>query len=74
MLGAVQTGCFVMATVGAFYLLTGRELPYGRTVVRLGVTIGAIATILQLEQEKPPNVQARNNPGTDRGPRQFLTL
>jgi cytochrome d ubiquinol oxidase subunit I len=48
MLGAVQTGCFVMAAVGAFYLLTGRELPYGRTFVRIGVTVGAIAAILQL--------------------------
>src|SRR6266851_1627198 len=31
MLGAVQTGCFVMAAVGAFYLLTKRHESYGRT-------------------------------------------
>src|SRR5712691_8053267 len=34
MLGAVQTGCFVMAGVGAFYLLTKRDEIYGRTFVR----------------------------------------
>ena len=48
MLGAVQTGCFVMAAVGAFYLLTRRELLHGQTFVRLGVTVGVIAAILQL--------------------------
>ncbi|HTZ32122.1 MAG TPA: cytochrome ubiquinol oxidase subunit I [Methylomirabilota bacterium] len=48
MLGAVQTGCFVMAAVGAFYLLTHREVLYGRTFVRLGVTVGIIAALLQL--------------------------
>ena len=34
MLGAVQTGCFVMAAVGAFYLLTSRHESYGRTFVQ----------------------------------------
>src|ERR1700726_774790 len=34
MLGAVQTGCFVMAGVGAFYLLTHRDEAYGRTFVK----------------------------------------
>ncbi len=34
MLGAVQTGCFVMAAVGAFYLLTKRDEVYGRTFVK----------------------------------------
>ncbi len=48
MLGAVQTGCFVMAGVGAFYLLTKRNQIYGRTFVRSGVIVGAIAAILQL--------------------------
>ena len=48
MLGAVQTGCFVVAAVGAFYLLAGREVRCGRTFVRLGVTVGVIAAILQL--------------------------
>jgi len=48
MLGAVQTGCFVMAAVGAFYLLTNRHESYGRTFVKSGVLVGAVAAILQL--------------------------
>jgi cytochrome bd ubiquinol oxidase subunit I len=48
MLGAVQTGCFVMAAVGAFYLLSHRHEAYGRTFVKLGVLVGVIAAILQL--------------------------
>ena len=37
--GAVQTGSFVMAAVGAFYLLTKRDENYGRTFVRTGVLV-----------------------------------
>src|SRR5260370_2596398 len=48
MLGAVQTGCFVMAGVGAFYLLTKRDEIYGRTFLRTGVLVGTVAAILQL--------------------------
>jgi cytochrome bd ubiquinol oxidase subunit I len=48
MLGAVQTGCFVMAAVGAFYLLTGRHESYGRTFVKGGVLVGVAAALLQL--------------------------
>src|SRR5271170_7264509 len=48
MLGAVQTGCFVMAGVGAFYLLTHRDEIYGRTFVKAGVLVGAVAALLQL--------------------------
>jgi cytochrome d ubiquinol oxidase subunit I len=48
MLGAVQTGCFVMAAVGAFYLLTKRDEIYGRTFVKASVLVGAIAALLQL--------------------------
>jgi cytochrome d ubiquinol oxidase subunit I len=48
MLGAVQTGCFVMAAVGAFYLLTKRDEAYGRTFVKGGVLVGVIAAVLQL--------------------------
>jgi cytochrome bd ubiquinol oxidase subunit I len=46
--GAVITGAFVMASVGAFYLLWGAFQEYGRIFVRVGVTAGLIATILQL--------------------------
>jgi cytochrome bd ubiquinol oxidase subunit I len=48
MLGAVQTGCFVMVAVGAFYLLAGRDLAYGRTFLRVAVAVGCVAAILQL--------------------------
>jgi cytochrome d ubiquinol oxidase subunit I len=48
MLGAVQTGCFVMTAVGAFYLLAKRDLRYGRTFVRTGVIVGVLAAALQL--------------------------
>ncbi len=48
MIGAVQTGCFVMAGIGAFYLLTKRDEAYGRTFVRTGVLAGVIAACLQL--------------------------
>jgi cytochrome d ubiquinol oxidase subunit I len=48
MLGAVQTGCFVMAAVGAFYLLTNRHESYGKTFVKSGVLVGVVAAILQL--------------------------
>ncbi len=48
MIGAVQTGCFVMAAVGAFYILSKRELFYGKTFLRIGVYVGIIAAVLQL--------------------------
>jgi cytochrome bd ubiquinol oxidase subunit I len=48
MLGAVQTGCFVMAAVGAFYLLGDHCHSYGRTFVKTGVLVGTIAAVLQL--------------------------
>lgn len=46
MIGAVLTACFVMAAVGAFYLLIGEYLEYAKTFLRLAVLVGAIATIL----------------------------
>jgi cytochrome d ubiquinol oxidase subunit I len=48
MLGAVQTGCFVMAAVGAFYILSHRDPLYGRTFVRTGVVVGILAAVLQI--------------------------
>lgn len=45
-LGGVVTGSFVMAGIGAFYLLTKRSADYGKTFVRVGVTVGLLATIL----------------------------
>lgn len=46
MLGSVITASFVMAAVGAFYLLAKRDEAYGRIFVRTGVIAGLIASVL----------------------------
>lgn len=48
MIGAVQTGCFTMAAGGAYYLLSSVHADFGKLFVRTGVTVGLIASILQL--------------------------
>jgi cytochrome d ubiquinol oxidase subunit I len=48
MCGAVVTGSFAMAALGAFYLLTERHREHARVFVRLGVTAGCIATLLMI--------------------------
>jgi len=48
MCGAVITGTFAMASVGAFYLLWGKYEEHGRIFVRVGVTVGIVASIIQL--------------------------
>ena len=48
MSGAVITGAFVMASVGAFYLLWGKFVEYGRIFIRVGVIAGLIFSVLQL--------------------------
>ena len=48
MSGAVITGAFVMASVGAFYLLSGKFVEFGRIFVRVGVVAGLIFSGLQL--------------------------
>jgi cytochrome d ubiquinol oxidase subunit I len=48
MIGAVQTACFVMAAVGALYLLTKRHESYGRLFIRTGVLVGVLAAVLQM--------------------------
>jgi len=45
MTGAVVTGSFVMAAVGAFYLLEGGRQEYARIFLKVGVVAGAIASI-----------------------------
>jgi len=47
MSGAVITGSFVMASVGAFYLLSEKHVEYGRVFVKMGVTAGLIFSLLQ---------------------------
>jgi cytochrome d ubiquinol oxidase subunit I len=46
MTGAVVTGSFVMAAVGAFYLLDGRREDYGRIFLKVGVIAGVISSVL----------------------------
>lgn len=66
MTGAVQTGCFVMAAVGAFYLLSQTHEAYGKLFVRTGVTVGLIAAIVQLfpTGDGQGVMMARNQPVT----------
>ena len=48
MSGAVITGAFIMAAVGAFYLLSGKYTEYGRIFVKVGVIAGCLFSILQI--------------------------
>ncbi len=48
MTAAVATGSFVMAAVGAYYLLSGIHLDSAKTFVRTGVVAGAGASLLLL--------------------------
>ncbi len=48
MCGAVITGAFVMAAVGAFYLLSGRWDSHGRVFLKTGVIVGCLFSILQI--------------------------
>jgi cytochrome d ubiquinol oxidase subunit I len=44
----VITGSFVLAGLGAYYLLANQHQDFGRVFVRVGVIVGIIATIFQL--------------------------
>ena len=46
MTAAVVTASFVMAAVGAFYMLSGQHVAHAKTFLRTGVVAGAIATVL----------------------------
>ena len=46
--GAVVTGSFVMAAVGAFYVLSHKQVEFGRLFLRTGVTAAFFASIFQL--------------------------
>ena len=48
MSGAAITGAFVMAAVGAFYLLGRKFAEHGKIFVKVGVVAGCIFSILQL--------------------------
>jgi cytochrome d ubiquinol oxidase subunit I len=46
--GAVITGSVAMAATGAYYLLSQKQEEFGRLFLRVGVTVAAIASVLQL--------------------------
>ena len=46
MTGALLTGAFVVAGVGAYYLLGRRHLAFGERLVRAGVLVGIFASII----------------------------
>ena len=48
MCGALITGTFVMAAVGAYYLLEDKFIDAGRAFLRVAVTVGIIACIVQV--------------------------
>ncbi|HTS32175.1 MAG TPA: cytochrome ubiquinol oxidase subunit I [Bryobacteraceae bacterium] len=48
MIASVVTASFVVASLGAFYLLTHRSEEFGRTFVFLGVAAGTLASFLML--------------------------
>jgi cytochrome bd ubiquinol oxidase subunit I len=48
MSGAAITGAFVMAAIGAFYLLSGRWTQHARIFIEVGVIAGCVFSILQL--------------------------
>ena len=67
MIGAMQTGCFVMASIGAFYLLGGRDVAdTAERFVRIGVIVGVLAAVLQLfpTGDEQGRMIARNQPVT----------
>ena len=48
MSGAVITGTFVMAAVGAFYLLERKHVEHARIFLRVGVIVGILACLFQV--------------------------
>ena len=46
--GAALTGCFVMAGVGAYYLLTKQHTEQAKLFLRVAVIVGAISSVVQL--------------------------
>ncbi len=46
MTAAVVTASFVMAAIGAFYLLSGQHVTHAKTFVKTGVVAGAIGCVL----------------------------
>jgi cytochrome d ubiquinol oxidase subunit I len=61
MSGAVVTGAFVMAGVGAYYFLARKKLDYARIFVTVGVVVGLLASVFQLYPSGDLNGQQVTN-------------
>lgn len=48
MSGAVITGAFVVSSIGSFYVLSNRNIEYGKIFIKIGITTGLISTLFQL--------------------------
>src|SRR5260370_17904716 len=48
MCGAAITGAFIMTSVGAFYLLSGKWTAHARVFVKAGVIAGCLFSVLQI--------------------------
>jgi cytochrome bd ubiquinol oxidase subunit I len=66
MSGAVITGAFVMAAIGAFYLLTNKHEQQARVFIRFGVVAGLIASAFQIfpSGDLHGRYMAQNQPAT----------
>ena len=64
--GAVLTACFVMAGVGAFYLITRQHEEQAKLFVRVAVIVGAISSVTQLfpTGDRQGKMLAENQPVT----------
>jgi cytochrome d ubiquinol oxidase subunit I len=47
MSGAVVTACFVMCSIGSYYVLANKHAEYGKRFVKLGLIAGVIVSIFQ---------------------------
>ncbi len=64
--GAAITGAFVMASIGAFYLLARRHEEHARMFVRVGVVAGLIFSALQIfpSGDQQGRLVTQNQPAT----------
>src|SRR5436190_1752348 len=64
--GSLVTAAFVVAAVGALYLLNGQDEEQGRLFVRVGVVAGIVSTVLQIfpTGDEHARYLARHQPAT----------
>lgn len=68
--GAVVTGAFVMAGLGAYYLLARQHEEYGRIFVKVGVIVGVIASVWMLF----PSGDLEGRQVTEKQPAKFAAM